>query len=146
MDDKSKKIIKEILEQYLELNKYKEIFDKRYFKYSQKSVDKIILELVNLDNNKIEKKETTTKPLRDIILAISTPNEVKEYLEENLKYSKSNSNEPDKILKSISSVELKYLYNILYETTIKSNLNKKQILEYIENYFESIERTLSMKL
>lgn len=146
MNDKSKEIIKEILKQYLELNKYKEIFDKRYFKFSQKNVDKIILEIDNLNNNKMEKKEKHTKPLRAIILAISTKNQVKEYLEGNLKYSKSNINEQNKILKSISAAELKYLYNILYETEIKPKVSKKQILDYIENYFESIERALSMKL
>lgn len=149
MEEKSKKIMKEILEQYLELSRYKEIFDKKYFKYSQECIDKIILEFVNLDNNEVEKKQInqkSTKPLRNIILAISTQNQVKEYLDRNLKYSKSNSEEQKKVLKKISADELKYLYYILYETPIKAKDTKKQILQYIENYFENIERTLSMKL
>lgn len=142
MKKKERDILQDLLKLYTDMYPSKELFNKAYFKYAPEEMAKIIDDFLTI-------KEVTPQQgrnvVRESIQSIQTVEEVGKFYLENLQFDSSDEKSKEECLKSISLNELKHLYNILFSSPIRANIRKNELLELIRNYFESIDRALSMK-
>lgn len=142
MNKKEKDILQSLLKIYKEMYLSKELFNKNNLKYTPEEVENVI------NNLSVEQKPTSQRnqnAIRESILSIVTADEVKSFYLENLLYDHSDSKSKEECLKNISVDELKYLYSILYSSPVRTTIRKKDLLDLIEKYFDSIDRAFSMK-
>lgn len=139
MNKKDIENIKKVLNKYIELYEYKNIFKKEYFSIENSKVLKLVEELNNIEDltSKKFKKNKINNSLN-----IKTEEDVEKI------YMKSlNSKDENNSLMKYKVVELKEMYKILYgEGGLKSGAAKKIIIGHINRYFEFKKRTDSMKL
>lgn len=148
MAKKNGEIIEYVLKQYIDLYDKKDIFNGRYFKINKEDVQVLLNNLSDLMSNENCKNDVlskNSKRMSQSIMSINNEEDVEKYYLNNLTYKHDDENGVKNVLKHISAVELKYLYKILYKVEIKGKLNKTQILNGIEKYFENKNRVLYLK-
>jgi hypothetical protein len=123
-----------LVDMYKDFYIHKDLFNKK-FKYSINDIDEFLNQIKNV--TPISMGSVSKEIVRDDILALKTPDDVKRYLE---KVDQKNNS-----LKELSLNELGHLYKILYYSPIKSNMRKFDVLNSIERYFAGISRAVSMK-
>ncbi len=148
MIKKNGEIIEYVLKQYIDLYDKKDIFNSRYFKINKEDVQAILNKLSDSMSNENCKNDVlykNSKRMSQSIMSINNEEDVEKYYLNNLTYKHDDKNGVKNVLKHISAAELKYLYKILYKVEIKGKLNKAQILDGIEKYFENKNRVLYLK-
>ena len=148
MRKKNEEIIEYVLKQYIDLYDKKEVLNNKYFKAKKEDVLDIVNSLnkiIEIEDYEKKVKTKKTSDLSDNIVTIKTEEDVEKYYFNNLIYKHGDEKERKNVLKHISAVELKYLYNILYKTELRGRVNKLQILVGIEKYFENKNRALYLK-
>lgn len=161
MNKKEIEIIKDILEKYIELSKYKEIFNNKYFIYEEKEIKNIIENIkesteikevenskevkANKKNSKKTEKKKPTKTDKHKLIEIKDEAAAEKYYNENLKYKHSEIDGREKVTKKLTADEFKYLYKILFNIE-PGRKNKGQLLDDIERYFENKNRSLNIKV
>ena len=139
MKNKEQDILRYLIKVYSDFYAHKNLFNIE-FKYSPKD-----LELLNGNsqfssdiNKQIEKKESISED----ILALKTPDDVKEYIS---KYYTDTMHTKDELMNKLNLKEFDYLYKVIYSTPLKSNMRKVDALNSIEKYFYGISRAISIK-
>lgn len=114
------------------------------------NVDKKDSDLLNINCkiNKLEKKVNfPTSYIRKEILDIHNKDDVRKYLEENIFVIYKDNivlEEKNKVLRSISLVELRYLYKITFEIDLPKNIKKNDILQAFRSYYNNMDRTIDL--
>ncbi|MGF0111030.1 hypothetical protein [Clostridium sp. SGI.024] len=142
MNNKDKAVINILSELYSYIYANKELYNSKFTKYTPEEVNKAI---GKIESEKTLVKEKNNSIIRNEILNIKTKEEVERFYINNLTYDHSNQDSKKKCLKNFTVDELKYLYNIILSTPLKKKVTKSEVLYSIENYFESINRVMSMK-
>lgn len=142
MNNKEKGILQNLLNLYVGMYSFKDLFNKKYFKYPPNEVEKVISYLQMGEKKKPEKKK---KPISEIILSINSEEQVEAYYLENLQYNRNDKMAKEECLKKITLNELKHLCGILYSSPLRKNIRKCDLLDLIGNYFERIGRARSLK-
>jgi uncharacterized protein YdeI (YjbR/CyaY-like superfamily) len=137
MQTKKTDILASLVAVYKDLYIHKDLFTVD-FKYSISEVENFYEQMKASSNTSITEKRHEKGKISDNIMALKTPDDVKEYLS-------SNNQSKDDFLKKLSHDEFAYLYNIIYSSALKSNMRKIDVLNTIEKYFNSISRAISMK-
>jgi hypothetical protein len=107
-------------------------------KYSINEVEDFYGQMKDSFNISTTKKKHEAGKISDTVLALKTPDDVKDYLS-------NNNQSKDDLLKNLSLDEFSYLYKIIYSSSLKSNMRKIDALNAIEKYFYGISRAISMR-
>lgn len=147
MSSKKNEIIQSLFSFYKQMYDSKDLFNKSYFKYSPDQVFKELKnELTNVSIDNLKNTEVSKNLiLREEIASLKDEKDVKHYFKNNAFYSSDETDIRENILKNFSTEELKYIYNILYSSPLRSKVRKTDILIAIEKYFDSMDRVRSMK-
>jgi hypothetical protein len=141
MQHKRKDILAYLVEVYKDFYIHKDLF-RVNFKYSPEDIEDFYKQFQDsvIDGN--GKKSHTKETIRSDILALKTADDIKGYL---MKYRSGNTFSKDACIRELSLDEFDYLYKIIYESPLKSNMRKIDALNSIEKYFNGISRAVSMK-
>lgn len=142
MKQKEQSLLQNFLELYTELYEVKHIYKEKYFKYTPEDA-KALIENIIQEADRLPR--SPGNEIRQEIKDISTEDEVKKYFYKYLVYDRNNPEEKERILNQINTTELKRLYTILYSTPVKTKIRKAELMDFIGNYFASIDRALSMR-
>jgi hypothetical protein len=130
-------ILASLVAVYKDLYAHKDLFTVD-FKYSVSEVENFYEQMKASSSTSVTEKRREKGKISDNIMALKTPDDVKEYL------SGNNQSQED-FLKKLSLDEFAHLYNIVYSSSLKPNMRKIDVLNTIEKYFNSISRAISMK-
>lgn len=146
MNKKEQDILQSLLKVYSDFYASKDLFNKSYFKYSPEEIQQVLSHLLNEQETNVPKTKTKRKSsVRDTVLSINSVDAVKTFYLKNLLYDRGDLQSKAVCLKSITVDELKHLYRALYSSPVRTKVTKSELLTFIENYLEGIDRALSMK-
>ena len=141
MRHKKTDILAYLVDIYKDFYTHKELF-KVDFKYSPDDIEDFYKQFQDSMTEGTDKKSGSKETIRTDILALKTTDDIKVYL---TKYRSNDTLLKDVLIKELSLDELGYLYEIIYESPLKSNMRKIDALNSIEKYFNGISRAVSMK-
>jgi hypothetical protein len=112
-------------------------------KYSQNEIEDFYQQMrTSIETKNAKKSDGKKEVISEDVLALKTPDDVKEYF---MKYQSGSDRSNNSLIEKLSLTEFDYIYNIIYSSPLKSGKRKIDALNSIEKYFNGIARAISMK-
>ena len=142
MNVKEKAALDKLVTVYTELYPSRSVFKPNLFPYAPDEVERIIEGLFSAK----DKEKSTPRTVSEEIKAIVTADMVRDFISKlDLLSGQFSSLDENELAKEISLGEYKHLYSVLYSTPLPQKTKKEVVIRHIVEYFDSVERTKSLK-
>ena len=142
MNANDKKVLENLVKSYVAVYPIKDSFKKDYFNYPIEKINEVINNLFEEIQSKATAKKSKPKSKFKVLEVekMSTKEEAKDYYLNNMIYDRTSSEAKKKLIDFYLKEDLKKIYSLLNEKKASNNLNKTDLLNQIDLYFDNIDR------
>lgn len=142
MNANDKKVLENLVKSYVAVYPIKDSFKKGYFNYPIEKINEVINNLFEEIQSKATAKKSKPKSKFKVLEVekMSTKEEAKDYYLNNMIYDRTSSEAKKKLIDFYLKEDLKKIYSLLNEKKASNNLNKTDLLNQIDLYFDNIDR------